>query len=99
MLPLPSNKPPDFDGFSIIRGCHKVTSIGAEAGIESPIIMVDGGFMLQLPGNKLPDFNGETLIGCHKVTSIGAEDGIIVYELWVIEGAYILADQTFCFGE
>ena len=55
--PLPGNKLPDCDS-GIGGGCQKVTSIGAESGIEHKFRMPDGDFFLPLPGNKLPDIGG-----------------------------------------
>ena len=58
LLPIPGNNPPDFSG-AIERGCHKVFSVGAEAGIiHTSRRMPDGGYFLPLPANKSVDFGG-----------------------------------------
>ena len=54
-LPLPVIKPADF---GIARGCHKVFSVSAEAGIAHPVRMLDGGFFLPLSVIRPKNFGG-----------------------------------------
>ena len=74
-LPLPVVQPADFDGV-IARGCHKVFSVGAEAGIAHHAIMLNDGFFLPAV-IKPADFGGVIGRGCRKVFSVRAEAGIV----------------------
>ena len=88
-LPLSVIKSEDFDDL-IPRGCHKVFSVSAEAGIVHKVSMLDGGFFLPLLVNKPVDFSGAIARGCHKVFSVSAETGI-EHTVRMLDGGFFFA--------